>query len=87
MAFDPSTLQQIAVFNPTTQAQSTDAASGPSDYGGGGAFWQGGAAPAVDGDGNIYLNAADGSFNASTGGKNYGDTLLKLRLRERVSGG
>ncbi|HTT19657.1 MAG TPA: hypothetical protein VMG82_11950 [Candidatus Sulfotelmatobacter sp.] len=42
MAFDPSTLQQIAVFNPTTQAQSIDSASGPSDYGGGGAFWQGG---------------------------------------------
>jgi len=80
MAFDPSTLQQTAVFNPTTQAQSTDAASGPSDYGGGGAFWQGGAPPAVDGAGNIYLNAADGSFNASTGGKNYGDTLLKLSL-------
>jgi len=80
MAFDPSTLQQIAVFNPTPQAQSTDAASGPADYGGGGSFWQGGAAPAVDGDGNIYLSAADGSFNASTGGKNYGDTLLKLRL-------
>jgi len=80
MAFDPSTLQQVAVFNPTTQAQSTDAAGGPSDYGGGGAFWQGGAPPAVDGAGNIYLNAADGSFNANTGGKNYADTLLKLSL-------
>jgi len=80
MAFDPSTLQQIAVFNPTTQAQSTDVASGPSDYGGGGAFWQGGAAPAVDADGDIYLNAADGSFNANSGGNNYGDSLLKLKL-------
>lgn len=80
MAFDPSTLQQTAVFNPTTQAQSTDAASGPSDYGGGGAFWQGGAAPSIDEAGNIYLNAADGSFNADQGGKNYGDTLLKLKL-------
>ena len=80
MAFDPSTLQPMAVFNPTTQAQSTDAASGPSDYGGGGAFWQGGAAPAVDGDGYIYLNAADGSFNADQGGNNYGDSMLKLKL-------
>ena len=80
MAFDSSTLQQIAVFNSTTQAQSTDAASGPSDYGGGGAFWQGGAAPAVDADGDIYLNAADGSFNANTGGSNYGDSLLKLKM-------
>ncbi len=80
MAFDPATLQQTAVFNPTTQYQSVDAASGPSDYGGGGAFWQGGAAPAVDSDGYIYLNAADGSFNADQGGNNYGDTMLKLKL-------
>ena len=80
MAFDPSSLKQVAVFNPTTQAQSTDAASGPSDYGGGGAFWQGGAAPAVDADGYIYLNAADGSFNADQGGSNYGDSLLKMKL-------
>jgi hypothetical protein len=48
--------------------------------GGGGAFWQGGAAPAVDASGNIYLNSADGSFNADQGGNNYGDTLLKLQL-------
>jgi hypothetical protein len=80
MAFDPATLKMLAVFNPTTQFQSVDAASGPSDYGGGGAFWQGGAAPAVDADGNIYLNAADGSFNADEGGNNYGDTMLKLKL-------
>jgi hypothetical protein len=80
MAYDPSTLKQLAVFNPTTQYQSIDAASGPSDYGGGGAFWQGGAAPAVDTEGNIFINAADGSFNADQGGNNYGDTMLKLKF-------
>jgi hypothetical protein len=80
MAFDPATLKLLAVFNPTPQFQSVDSASGPSDYGGGGAFWQGGAAPAVDASGNIYINAADGSFNADQGGNNYGDTMLKLRL-------
>lgn len=80
MAYDPATLKQIAVFNPTPDAQATDAAAGPSDYGGGGAFWQGGAAPALDATGNIYLNAADGSFNADQGGRNYGDTMLKLQL-------
>ena len=80
MAFNPSTLQQIAVFNPTTQYQAVDAADGPADHGGGGAFWQGGAAPAVDSDGYIYLNSADGSFNADQGGNNYGDTMLKLKL-------
>lgn len=80
MAYDPATLKQIAVFNPTPEAQATDAAAGPSDYGGGGAFWQGGAAPSIDAAGNIYLNAADGSFNADQGGNNYGDTMLKLQL-------
>jgi hypothetical protein len=80
MAYDPSTLKQIAVFNPTPDFQSTDAAAGPSDYGGGGAFWQGGAAPAIDAAGNIYINAADGSFNADQSGRNYGDTMLKLQL-------
>lgn len=80
MAFDPSTLKLQAVFNPTTQSQAVDAADGPADHGGGGAFWQGGAAPAVDTDGSIFINSADGSFNADQGGNNYGDTLLKLKL-------
>jgi hypothetical protein len=80
MAFDPTTLSMLAVFNPTPDFQSVDSANGPSDYGGGGAFWQGGAAPAVDAAGNIYINAADGSFNADQGGNNYGDTIMKLRL-------
>ncbi len=80
MAFDPSTLALKAVFNPTTQAQAVDAADGPADHGGGGAFWQGGAAPAVDANGDIYIDSADGSFNADQGGNNYGDTMLKLQL-------
>jgi hypothetical protein len=80
MAFDPATLNLLAVFNPTPQSQAVDAANGPADHGGGGAFWQAGAAPAVDASGNIYINTADGSFNADQGGNNYGDTMLKLRL-------
>lgn len=80
MAFSPSTLALQAVFNPTPQFQAIDAANGPADHGGGGAFWQGGAAPAVDANGFIYISSADGSFNADQGGNNYGDTLLKLRL-------
>ena len=80
MAFDASTLQLQAVYNPTTQHQDVDPVSGPADHGGGGAFWQGGAAPAIDAAGNIYLNTADGSFNADQGGANYGDTMLKLHF-------
>lgn len=80
MAFDGSSLNLQAVFNPTPQFQADDVVNGPSDHGGGGAFWQGGAAPAIDANGNIYLNTADGSFNANQGGNNYGDTMLKLHL-------
>jgi len=80
MAFDPGSLRVQAVFNPTTQAQPDDDADGPADHGGGGAFWQGGASPSIDASGNIYLVAADGSFNAENGGNNYGDTVLKLQL-------
>ena len=80
MAFDPATLTMQAVFNSTPQAQAVDVVNGPADHGGGGAFWQGGAAPSIDASGNIYLAAADGSFNADTGGNNHGDTLLKLQL-------
>ncbi len=80
MAYDAKTLQQQAVFNSTTQYQAVDSAYGPADHGGGGAFWQSGAAPSVDSAGNIYVVAADGSFNADQGGTNFGDTVLKLRL-------
>jgi hypothetical protein len=80
MAFDAATLKLQAVFNPTPQFQAVDVVSGPADHGGGGAFWQGGAAPAIDAAGNIYVNTADGSFNADQGGNNYGDTMLKLHF-------
>ncbi|HUR36426.1 MAG TPA: hypothetical protein VM009_01330 [Terriglobales bacterium] len=80
MAYDAATLQQKAVFTPTPSHQANDDAFGPADHGGGGAFWQGGAGPTIDAAGNIYLVAADGSFNADEGGKNFGDTVLKLAL-------
>ena len=80
MAFDAASLERKAVFNPTPNYQADDPAYGSADHGGGGSFWQGSAAPTIDTDGYIYLNSADGSFNANQGGNNYGDTMLKLRL-------
>jgi hypothetical protein len=80
MAYGLSDLRQRAVLNLSTQRQDTDVAFGPSDFGGGAAVWQSGAIPSVDDAGNIYVVAADGSFNADQGGSNYGDTVLKLRL-------
>jgi hypothetical protein len=80
MAYDTKTLKQRAVFSPATQYQAQDAANGAADHGGGGSFWAAGAAPSIDSAGNIYVIAADGSFNATTGGQNYGDSVLKLKL-------
>jgi len=80
MAYDAATLQQKAIYNPTVKFQADDSADGPSDHGGGGSFWGGGASPAIDANGNIYEVAADGSFNADEGGTNFGDAVMKLSL-------
>jgi len=80
MAFDAQSLKLTAAFSPATQHQDQDDGHGPADNGGGGSLWAGGAAPAVDQNGNIFVVPADGSFNADTGGKNYGDSVLKLQL-------
>ncbi len=80
MAYDAKTLKQTAVFSPATQYQPQDVATGTADFGGGGSFWGGGAPPSIDSAGNIYVIAADGSFNATSGGKNYGDSVLRLKL-------
>ncbi len=80
MTYDAATLQQRAVYTPTPDHQADDDAFGPADHGGGASVWQAGASPTIDAAGNIYVVTADGSFNADTGGRNYGDTVLKLTL-------
>jgi len=77
MAYDATSLQQLGVFNTTTQYIAIDPGA---DHGGGGAIWQGGAAVSVDSDGYLYVVGADGSFNADSGGNDYGDTVMKLQF-------
>jgi hypothetical protein len=43
-----------------------------------GAIWQSGGGPAADDDGTIFLATANGTFDANTGGNDYGDTVLHL---------
>ena len=43
-----------------------------------GAIWQSGGGPAADSDGTIFLAVANGTFDASSGGLDYGDSLLHL---------
>jgi hypothetical protein len=74
MAFNSTTLKKLAVFNdaPDMGVVSYECRAG---------IWQGGAAPAVDTSGNMFLSTGNGYFNANTsGGLDYGDTVLKLTL-------
>ena len=68
MAFDATTLAQKFVWS------STDPTNGNSQ----GAIWQGGGGVAVDASGNLYLETANGVFDADSGGINYSDSVVKL---------
>ncbi|GGP18931.1 beta strand repeat-containing protein [Silvimonas iriomotensis] len=43
-------------------------------------IWQGGVGATADDDGNVYLETGNGDFNASSGGIDYGDSIIKLSL-------
>ena len=72
IGYDSKTLQQVAAFVVT-----------PDWYEG--ALWQGGAAPAADGNGNIYVVSGNGTFTASHGGSNLGESVIKLSTRNGLS--
>ncbi len=73
MAFQASTGKLNAVFN-------DDPNMGTVSYECRGGIWQGGAAPAVDSSNNLFFATGNGYFDANTGGKDYGDSVLKLSL-------
>jgi hypothetical protein len=66
MAYDARTLRQTAVLNTSPDA----AESG---------IWQSDMAPVADEHNHVYVATGNGVFDAASGGRNYGDTLLKLR--------
>ena len=65
IGYDAHTLQQSAVFADTPDWDA-------------GSFWQGGAAPAADAAGNIYVVSANGTFDANLGGSDLGESILKI---------
>lgn len=70
-AYDAATLSQLAVFNSTPNASE-------------GAIWQSGGAPSADSSGNVYVITGNGSFDADSGGQDYGDSFLKLTLSGNI---
>ncbi len=66
-AFDAQTLAQRAFWSSTATGED-------------GGIWQSGHGPAADAEGNVYLMTGNGTFDAHTGGQNYGSSFVKLRL-------
>lgn len=68
MSYDAKTLRQQAVLN--TSPDSSESG-----------IWQSDTGPAADRQGNVYVVTGNGQFDAGPGkGRDYGDTVLKLRL-------
>lgn len=65
MAYDAQTLAQKAVLNVTPDGSE-------------GGIWASDTGPAADGAGNIYVPTGNGTFDAGSGGRDYGDSVLKL---------
>lgn len=65
LAYNETTLQPVGTFSVTPNGKQ-------------GAIWQGGGGPAADENGDIFLATGNGTFDANTGGTDYGDSLLHL---------
>ena len=65
LAYDPQTLAQKAVLNVNPDG---------SEAG----IWLADTGPAVDSEGNLYVPTGNGTFDATSGGRDYGDSVLKL---------
>ncbi|MGA9797564.1 MAG: IPT/TIG domain-containing protein [Terriglobales bacterium] len=72
MAYDASTLQQIAIFSTTPNG--TD-----------GGIWQSGVGLVGDAGGNVYAMTGNGDFTANTSGKDYGDSFVKFGTANGLS--
>lgn len=70
MAYDAASLQQKAVFNTSPDAGESG-------------IWASDTGLASDQDGNVFVATGNGRFDVAKGGRDYGDTLLKLKLAGR----
>jgi hypothetical protein len=69
IAYDAHTLAQTAVLNTSPDAEESG-------------IWQGDTGPAADKDGNVFLATGNGKFDVDSGGRDYGDSVLKLSIEK-----
>ena len=69
MAYDAGTLRQEAAFNDSPDADD-------------GGIWASDTGIAADKAGNVYAATGNGRFDVAKGGRDYGDTLLKLSAHD-----
>jgi len=65
LGFDATTLQQVMVYNATPNGSA-------------GGIWHSGGGLAADSAGNIYFITGNGTFDADSGGLDYGDSIVKV---------
>jgi hypothetical protein len=65
LGFDAATLQLVMTYNTTPNGSQ-------------GGIWQGGGGLAADSTGNIYFVTGNGTFDADSGGLDYGDSIVKI---------
>jgi hypothetical protein len=68
----------IIGFDATTLQQLTNYTFNTTPNGGEGAVWMSGGGLSVDANTNLYFETGNGSFDANTGGTDYGDSFVKL---------
>ncbi len=72
IGYDAKTLQQVALYVDTPNWDA-------------GSFWQSGAAPSADADGNIYIVSGNGTFDTNLGGIDLGESLIKLSTTQGLA--
>lgn len=69
LAYDATTLSQTGVFNMSPDL------NGEGKFGGAGGVWMGGAGPAADDSGNVFISTGNGPYDGTTA---FGESVMKF---------